>query len=95
MAARIRRERPGVHFVLIGEGELRAELERSARASGLIDAVHFTGFRSDVERIMPELDVMAMTSRTEGLGTAVLDAFACRVPVVATAAGRHPRDGRT
>jgi glycosyltransferase involved in cell wall biosynthesis len=38
----------------------------------------------------PELDVMLITSETEGLGTAILDAFACKVPVVATAAGGIP-----
>ena len=98
MAQRIHRNRPDVRFVLIGEGELRTELERYAKEHGLADVLVFTGFRKDVERLLPELDVMAMTSRTEGLGTSILDAFAAQVPVVATAAGGIPElieDGRT
>lgn len=98
MAARVRERIADVRFVLVGEGELRARLEQEADALGVQDAVHFTGFRNDVERLLPELDVMVMTSRTEGLGTSILDAFAALVPVVATAAGGIPElveDGRT
>lgn len=98
MAAGIHRERPDVRFVLIGEGELRAELEQAARQHALDEVLHFMGFRTDVDRLLPELDVFAMTSRTEGLGTSILDAFAARVPVVATAAGGIPElveDGTT
>lgn len=90
MAERIHKARPEVRFVLIGEGELRSELERYAAQRNLKGVLTFTGFRNDVERLLPELDVMAMTSRTEGLGTSILDAFAARVPVVATAAGGIP-----
>lgn len=90
MAERIHRQLPDVRFVLVGEGELRKALEDAARKHGLTDALTFTGFRNDVDRLLPELDVMAMTSRTEGLGTSILDAFAARVPVVATAAGGIP-----
>lgn len=90
MAERIHKAQPEVRFVLIGEGELRAELERYAAQRGLAGVLTFTGFRNDVERLLPELDVMVMTSRTEGLGTSILDAFAARVPVVATAAGGIP-----
>ena len=90
MAERIHKARPEVRFVLLGEGELRSELERYASQRGLTGMLTFTGFRNDVERLLPELDVMAMTSRTEGLGTSILDAFAARVPVVATAAGGIP-----
>jgi glycosyltransferase involved in cell wall biosynthesis len=98
MAEHIHARRPEVRFVLIGEGELRAKLERYAEERGLGAVLTFTGFRNDVDRLLPELDVLAMTSRTEGLGTSILDAFAARVPVVATAAGGIPElieDGRT
>lgn len=90
MAERLHAKRPEVRFVLIGEGELKAKLEHYAEERGLAEVLNFTGFRTDVERLLPELDVMAMTSRTEGLGTSILDAFAARVPVVATAAGGIP-----
>lgn len=50
----------------------------------------FTGFRRDVPRYMAAADLLLFTSKTEGLGTAVLEAFACGLPVVATSAGGIP-----
>lgn len=76
--------------VVIGEGALRSELETLRTELGLKDRVHFTGFRTDVPKLLPEFDVFLMSSRTEGLGTSILDAFACKVPVVATKAGGIP-----
>ncbi len=98
MAQQLHERLPDLRFVLIGEGELKAELERYSNERGLASVLTFTGFRNDVESLLPELDVMVMTSRTEGLGTSILDAFAARVPVVATAAGGIPElieDGHT
>ena len=98
MAERLHTVMPEVRFVLIGEGEVRKKLEREVKKRGLSDVLTFTGFRNDVEMLLPELDVMVMTSRTEGLGTSILDAFAAHVPVVATAAGGIPElidDGTT
>lgn len=98
MAERLAEKLPNVHFVLVGKGGLRTELESARKEHGLGDRLTFTGFRDDVDRLLPELAVMVMTSRTEGLGTSILDAFAAKVPVVATAAGGIPElveDGRT
>jgi glycosyltransferase involved in cell wall biosynthesis len=89
-AAVLQRRGIKAHFVLMGDGPLRSQLEEASRQLGLQDMVSFTGFRADVERLLPELDVFLITSRTEGLGTSILDAFACRVPVVATRAGGIP-----
>ncbi len=77
-------------FVIIGEGPLRSELERMIDAEQLSDRVSLVGFRDDVPEILPELDVFVMTSRSEGLGTSILDAMAAGVPVVATWAGGIP-----
>ncbi|MGB3617001.1 MAG: glycosyltransferase family 4 protein [Catalinimonas sp.] len=89
-AARVLRERPDVRFCIVGEGAERAAIETRVREQGLADRVLLTGFLDNVPEVLPELDVFLITSRTEGLGTSVLDAFACRVPVVATAAGGIP-----
>lgn len=90
MAALVHKGMPQVRFPLVGEGGLRDQLEQHAKDKGLEGIVHFTGFRDDVDRVLPELDMLVMTSRTEGLGTSILDAFAAGVPVVATAAGGIP-----
>lgn len=74
-------------FLLIGEGDERKNLQEYVQAKGLENDVIFTGFRNDIAQILPELDIMLVTSDEEGLGTSVLDAFAAGVPVVATQAG--------
>jgi L-malate glycosyltransferase len=81
---------PDTVYFIIGEGPERGSIESYIEKHKLQQQVYLTGFRSDIADIMPELDLMLMTSETEGLGTTILDAFACAVPVVATAAGGIP-----
>lgn len=88
----------GAHFLIVGDGPLRPGLEARASALGLSGRVHFAGFRDDVPAILPALDVLLFTSKEEGLGSSILEAWACGVPVVATAAGGIPelvQDGET
>jgi glycosyltransferase involved in cell wall biosynthesis len=89
VAALIKRHRKDVVFLLIGDGTLRAELEARAREMDL-DNVVFEGFQDDPYSYYPIFDVFLMTSKSEGLGSAILDSFSCRIPVVATAAGGIP-----
>ncbi len=77
-------------LILVGDGELRAALERRAVELGVADSVHFVGWRDDVSAWLSAFDLFAMTSLTEGLCTAILDAMAAKIPVVATAAGGIP-----
>ncbi len=97
-AARVLASGLDARFVAIGDGPLREELAAHVRARGLEGRVLLAGFRADVPEILPELDAFLFTSREEGLGSSLLDAFACRVPVVATAVGGIPEivvDGET
>ena len=89
-AAELTRQGLNAHYVIMGEGELRQELERHTAKLNLSNRVTFTGFLDNLGAVLPELDVFLMTSEEEGLGTSILDAFAARVPVVATAAGGIP-----
>lgn len=77
-------------FLIIGDGPERKEIENYITACNLNDKIKLLGFRNDIPAILPELDVFLMTSKTEGLGSSILDAFACKVPVVATEAGGIP-----
>lgn len=97
-AARVLAAGHDARFVAIGDGPLRDELASRVRQAGLGGRVVLAGFRSDIEAVLPELDLLLFTSRQEGLGSSVLEAFACRVPVVATAVGGVPEivvDGET
>jgi glycosyltransferase involved in cell wall biosynthesis len=93
-------ERRGLaaRYVVVGEGEERPRIEALIAERGLRDRIALVGFRRDVPTVMPDLDLFLFTSRAEGLGTTVLDAFAAGVPVVATRAGGIPeivRDGES
>lgn len=79
------------HFFIIGaDGGEEPQIRASIHQKGLDDKITLTGFRTDIPALLPALDVFLMTSKTEGLGTSILDAFACKVPVVATRAGGIP-----
>lgn len=96
----IRAARPEARVVIFGQGELRDELERHARALGLGDGLIFAGFRSpeEIPSILKAIDVFVLSSVEEGLGTSLFDAMAAGAPIVATRAGGIPeivRDGET
>lgn len=87
---------PHLHLVIAGTGDERAALESQARALGIADRVTFAGFRDDVPALLRWFDALAFPSLMEGMGTTVLDALCCGLPVVASRAGGIPeviRDG--
>lgn len=87
-----------VRFLIVGEGELEGVLRRQRDEMGLREQVVFTGFRWDVGAILRILDVFVLSSYLEGLGSSVLDAMLCALPVVATQVGGIPEmvaDGRS
>ena len=89
-AALVAARRARVHFVILGEGERRPELEAQVARLGLGERVRLAGFREDVDRLLPAFDVFCLSSHMEGLGTSVLDAMCFGRPIVATAAGGIP-----
>ena len=72
---------PQLKFVLIGDGEDREVLERSARDLGNIA---FLGFRTDIGDLLSSLDVFIFPSRHEGLGSSLLDALYFNLPIIAS-----------
>lgn len=84
------REIPDARLVIFGEGELRAGLERQVKHLSLEKHVLLPGFREDVLSLVKSADLFVMSSLTEGLGSAVLDAMAMGLAVVGTRAGGIP-----
>ena len=66
------------------------ELGKQVKEIDVEDIVYFLGFREDVPQILASLDLFVLTSYQEGLGSSILDAMACRLPVVATQVGGIP-----
>jgi glycosyltransferase involved in cell wall biosynthesis len=83
---------PRAQVVLVGDGPERGGLERLARRLGVADRVHFCGFvpHDRVPAVLRSADVMALPSRYEELGSALLEAMEAGVPIVASATGGIP-----
>jgi glycosyltransferase involved in cell wall biosynthesis len=82
--------RPQTRFLLFGQGPLQPDIAHAIEKHGLSSRVHVIGFRNDLERIMPCLDLVVHPASMEGLGIALLQAAACGVPMVACRAGGIP-----
>lgn len=79
--------RPGSRLLLVGDGELRRELESLAIGLGISDSVLWTGFRHDIPRLLAAMDIYVQPSTNEGLSLSLLEAMAAGKQVVATGAG--------
>ena len=79
-----------VEVHLLGDGPLRSDLERRATRLREGVAVRFHGFRDDLPAVLPAADLVALSSRREGMPLALIEAMAAGVPVVATAVGGVP-----
>lgn len=89
-AVALSRRVPGSRFVIVGDGERRADLETLAQRLGLGDRVRFLGWRPDLPRVYVDLDVVVLASRNEGSPVSLIEAMAAARPVVATRVGGVP-----
>lgn len=88
--ARVSQVRHDVVLMLVGDGALRGELEELAAWLGLSGRVLFLGERTDVPSLLKLMDVFVLSSTSEGLPNAVMEAMAAGVPIVATRVGGVP-----
>jgi len=89
---------PDAVVVIVGDGPDRVALEERVRRQGLEQQVRFLGWRKDVERIFADLDLVVLSSLSEGTPVTLIEAMAAGKPVVATRVGGVPdliRDGET
>lgn len=90
---------PEAYLWLAGDGPLMAGLQKFAETLGVADRVRFLGWRSDRGSLFATADICIVPSRYEPFGTVVIEAWANRIPLIATmAAGpaatvRHEVDG--
>ena len=81
---------PECHFLIVGDGEKRKELEELTKELNLNKSVIFTGNREDIPQILASLDLFILSSVSEGFGRSAAEAMACAKPVVATKVGGLP-----
>jgi len=85
-------------ILIIGDGSLREKLESRAKELGIKDQLIFTGFRSDIPKLLRVVDVFILPSLFEGLPLVAIEASAMGKPVIATAVDGTPEviiDGKT
>ncbi|HGE70318.1 TPA: glycosyltransferase family 1 protein [Candidatus Poribacteria bacterium] len=78
---------PSAKLVLVGDGELRSELENQALRLGIKEKVIFTGLRDDIPELLAMSDLFVLSSINEGMGKVLVEAMAVGLPVVATNVG--------
>ncbi len=81
---------PETRFLFFGRGPLREDLERVCHKKGITHAVHFAGFRKDMDRVLPCLDLVVHPATMEGLGVSLLEAASSGRAIVASRAGGIP-----
>jgi len=89
-AERVVRQAPNVTFLVVGDGELEAELRAEASGLDLGGRVLFTGYREDVPALLQATDILAITSLSEGSPLNLFEAMAAGCSVVATGVGGIP-----
>jgi len=81
---------PETRFLFFGQGPLKGELRALCRKTGVEDNIYFAGFRTDLEKILPCLDILLHPASMEGLGVSLLQAAASGVPIIGARAGGIP-----
>ena len=79
------KKHPKTHFLIIGAGELESSLKGQARQLKVEDNLHFLGYRSDIQNLISQLDLVVLSSLWEGLPLTPIEAFSVGKTVVATA----------
>lgn len=85
--AKVLGKEPTVRLIIVGEGELRIEIEKLIQQYGIEQYVSMPGQCDDVQRRLNAADVFVQSSDYEGLPISGLEAMACGLPIVSTKAG--------
>jgi glycosyltransferase involved in cell wall biosynthesis len=81
---------PAAALLMIGAGPEEKKLQQQARDAGMAPQVIFTGYRSDISELLGLMSTFCLSSTTEGISMAILEALLAGVPVVATQVGGNP-----
>lgn len=81
---RVAAARPDAHLVMVGDGDMRPQVEARIANPPLAGRVHLLGLRRDVPELLRAFDVFALASLYEGMPRVFPQAMAARLPIVAT-----------
>ena len=74
-------------FIIVGDGELRNDLEQYAKQLGIDEHVIFYGWVKSIQKVYSDLDLLVLTSNNEGTPVSIIESMAASVPVVTTGVG--------
>ncbi len=80
----VKEDHPDAQFLLVGDGELRPDVEEAVSSYGLKDSFYLPGWREDIPEILKSVDIFVLTSLWEGLPRVFAQAIAAGLPVVGT-----------
>ncbi|MBN1186778.1 MAG: glycosyltransferase [Bacteroidales bacterium] len=81
-----------MELIVLGDGENIVNLKNLARELKISDAVHFLGFSSNPFKYISRSDLFVLSSESEGLPNAVIEALICKVPILSTDCPTGPRE---
>jgi glycosyltransferase involved in cell wall biosynthesis len=79
-----------LRFVVVGDGTCLPGIKALARKKGLENVFQFAGFHPNTSQFMKTFDIFVLPSLSEGLSSAILEAMATSLPIVATEVGGIP-----
>lgn len=88
--SRLQAAHPAAQLVIVGDGDLRTQLEHQVVNLALGDQVTFTGWVDDASALMPGCDIVVMPSRWEGFGLVALEAMNAHRPLIASRVSALP-----
>ena len=86
-AERILKEKNNKHFVIVGDGPLRKDLEELSKELGIYEHIHFVGWQRDVISYLSIFDIGVNCSSNEGLSNAIMEYMAYGIPCIVSRAG--------
>lgn len=86
------REQKDCNLIILGEGELRPQLEQLIDSLNLHDSVQLLGFVDNPYAWMANADLFVLSSINEGFGNVIVEAMACRTPIISTDCPSGPRE---
>lgn len=83
-------EKDKIHINIVGDGEIKEELELFCKENDLEEHISFLGRRSDIEHILSENDIFLLPSKIEGLPISILEAMRQGLPIISSKVGGIP-----
>lgn len=83
--AKIKEKVPNLKVLLAGNGPMEQELKTMVSSLGLEEYIRFLGYRTDLEKVVPAVDIVVSCSHREGMPLNIIEALLCGKPVLAAA----------